>query len=271
MTRRLLVAALIATTLGASAGAQFWGRMRGAPPRFPDAKSFDGSFNFCRLFYNQARRYQSGQGWWTDYPDADINFSIRLAELTKTRVSRQAGGEPNHLVISATDDALFKCPFLLMEDAGAAAFTDFEAQRLREYLLKGGFLWVDDFWGEEPWEMWIGELSRILDPAKYPVVDIPVEHPVFRTMMDVKRIPQIPSIQHWRRFGGETSEYGAESAEVHVRGISDDKGRLMVLITHNTDIADAWEREGEDPRFFYLFSPEGYAIGINVVMYAMTH
>ncbi len=90
-------------------------------------------------------------------------------------------------------------------------------------------------------------------------------------MFQVKELPQIPSINHWSRSGGETSERGYESAEPHIRGISDKRGRLMVLMTHNTDISDAWEREGEDPRFFYLFSPNGYAVGINVIMYAMTH
>jgi hypothetical protein len=90
-------------------------------------------------------------------------------------------------------------------------------------------------------------------------------------MFEVKEVPQIPSIQFWRYSGGLTSERGPESAEPHMRAISDRRGRLMVLMTHNTDIADAWEREGEDPSFFYSFSPTGYAVGINVLLYAMTH
>ena len=119
--------------------------------------------------------------------------------------------------------------------------------------------------------MWMAELARILPPKHYEVRDLTFDHPLFRTMFDVKRLPQIPSIQFWRRSGGETSEYGSDSLEPHIRGVSDARGRVMVLITHNTDIADAWEREGEDPEFFYRFSPDGYAVGINVVMYAMTH
>jgi hypothetical protein len=87
----------------------------------------------------------------------------------------------------------------------------------------------------------------------------------------VKRVPQIPSIQHWRRSGGETSERGYESAQTHMRGIFDDDGRLLVLMTHNTDISDGWEREGEDDEFFYLFSPESYAVGLNVAIWTMTH
>jgi hypothetical protein len=160
---------------------------------------------------------------------------------------------------------------VLIEDAGAASFSDAEVQGLRQYLLKGGFLWADDFWGWDAWDEWIAELTRILPGPQYQVRDVTLDHPLFRTMFDVKRLPQIPSIQFWRRSGGETSEYGEQSREPHIRGISDARGRLMVLMTHNTDISDAWEREGEDPRYFYLFSPRGYAVGINVVVYAMTH
>ena len=276
---RLIASLLIALAIAAAAAAQDrwprdgYGRFFGREPaaRFATDASFDGSFNFCRLYYTSARRYPSGQGWWTDYPDADANFSIRLSELTRTHVSRRPDGDPNHLVVRATDPALFQCPFVLMEDAGAASFSDAEIGKLRQYLLKGGFLWVDDFWGTEPWDRWIAELARILPGREYEVQDVSPAHPIFRTMFDVKRLPQIPSIQFWRRSGGETSEYGTDSLEPHIRGISDAGGRLMVLITHNTDIADAWEREGEDPEFFYRFSPDGYAVGINVLMYAMTH
>ncbi len=90
-------------------------------------------------------------------------------------------------------------------------------------------------------------------------------------MFEFDRIPQIPSINHWSRSGGETSELGPESERVNLKGVKDARGRLMVLMTHNTDIADAWEREAADPRYFYLFSPKGYAVGINVFLYAMSH
>src|SRR5215208_1000995 len=103
------LAALAAAVAGAQGFGQRWGRMRYEPPRFPTAESFDGSFNFCRGMYNSNRPEAGGMGWWTDYPDADINFSIRLSELTKTHISREASGEPNHLVVRLTDDALFQC------------------------------------------------------------------------------------------------------------------------------------------------------------------
>jgi hypothetical protein len=158
-----------------------------------------------------------------------------------------------------------------MEDAGTAFFTEPEVAQLRTYLLKGGFIWADDSWGSFALSNWEDQIGRVLPPAEFPIRDITPEHPLFKTMFQIAEMPQIPSISHWRRSGGGTSERGPDSADVVVRGISDGEGRLMVLMTHNTDISDAWEREGEDPRYFYSFSPNGYAVGINILMYALTH
>jgi hypothetical protein len=144
-------------------------------------------------------------------------------------------------------------------------------QGLRAYLLKGGFLWSDDFWGTPAWENWEAQIARVLPEREYAIVDLTPDHPIFRMMFEFNKIPQIPSINHWRRSGGETSERGPDSEHVNLRAIVDAHGRVMVLMTHNTDIADAWEREAEDPRFFYLFSPDGYAVGINVLLYALSH
>ena len=162
--------------------------------------------------YYSDRREAGGQGWWTDYSAADVNFSIRLSELTKTRVSKTADGQPNHLVVRLTDDELFQCPFVEMEDVGTARFSDEEVKRLRQYLLKGGFIWVDDFWGEEAWWQWVEEIQRVLPKKDFPIRPIAPDHPIFRTLFQVSKLPQIPSIAHWRRSGGETSERGAESA-----------------------------------------------------------
>lgn len=241
------------------------------PPRFAQPDSFDGRFNFCRVMYDSVRREAGGQGWWTDYPSADVNLSIRLSELTKAPVSRQKSGDPNHLVVRLTDEALFQCPFAIMEDAGTAELSEDEVGRLRAYLLKGGFLWVDDFWGTAAWEHWAREIGNVLPPADYPIRDLSMTHPLFRTLFQVASLPQIPSIQFWRQSGGLTSERGSDSAIPDVRAITDRHGRIMVLMTHDTDIADAWEREGEDPDFFYRFSVEGYAVGINVLLHAMAH
>ncbi|OFW16224.1 MAG: hypothetical protein A3F70_08775 [Acidobacteria bacterium RIFCSPLOWO2_12_FULL_67_14] len=275
MTRAAFVAVMVmclATTAAAQFGRQFRGfGPRGYPVKFAGPDTFGHGFNFCRAAYTSGRREAGGQGWSTDYPDAELNFSIRLAELTKTRVSKDGRGSPDHLVVQLTDESVYQCPYLHMEDVGTAAFTDAEVRSLREYLLKGGFLWVDDYWGSYAWQNWASQLARVLPPSEYPIEDIGADHPLFRMMFDVKALPQIPSIQFWRTSGGSTSERGADSATPTIRGVSDRHGNLMVVMTHNTDISDAWEREGEDPRFFYRFSPNGYAVGINVVLYAMTH
>ncbi len=277
--RSLTSAAVLATVLTASAaysqiwsGGDMWRGWRGEAPRFATRAIQDGTFHFCRLMYPSASREAGGSGWRTDYPGADINFSIRFAELTKTAVSIDGEGDPEYFVVrSSGDDNLFRCPYVHIEDAGTARFSDEDVRQLRLYLQKGGFMWADDFWGSRAWSVWEREISRVLPADKYPIVEIPVNHSMFQTVYTVKRILQVPAISQWRRSGGETSERGSDSAEVNTRGIFDEKGRLMVLMTHNTDISDTWEREGEDVEYFYRFSPEGYAIAINVLIYAMTH
>jgi hypothetical protein len=114
-------------------------------------------------------------------------------------------------------------------------------------------------------------MSKVLPPSEFPFIDVPPHHSMFRTLYDVPKVPQIPGISFWWGTNGGTSERGADSADVHVRAIVDRAGRILVLATHNTDIADGWEREGVDPRYFYQFSKDSYAVGINVLLYAMTH
>jgi len=258
---------LLVLGLAASAAAQF-GRQLFAP-RLATAEDFDGGFHFCRLVYQGIGR--GGGGWDTDWPRADLNMSIRLSELTKTPVSFARRNQPNHLLVRATDDELFRCPFLLMSAPGSAWFEEPEAARLREYLLKGGFLWADDFWGSAQWEQWVSQWEKVLPPDQYPVVDIPLDHPMLSVQFEVTEIPQIPAINYFRRSGGDTSERGPDSAVPHARIVADTSGRVMVLMTHNTDISDSWEREADDPTYFYTFGPRGYAFGINVLLYAMTH
>jgi hypothetical protein len=277
MTKRVVVATvavvlIAATTALAQRG---WGRgygrgEGGIPPRFAQPSDFDGGFQFCRLMYRQARSHQRGLGWGTDYPDAEINFSIRLSEITKTPVSRGPGNQPNHFVVQPTDDALFQCPFIIMSDPGSAGFSEQDVAALRSYLLKGGFLWADDFWGPWAWDDFAREIGQVLPPAQYPIQELTPDHPIFKTMFTVSRVPQVPSWQYWSG-SGDTSEMGAYSATAHMAAISDARGRVMVLMTHNTDISDAWEREGQNPEYFLSFSPEGYAIGLNIALYAMMH
>jgi hypothetical protein len=260
----------VALVVAGTASAQFGrGATSSVAAHMAKKDSFDGRFNYCRVMY---RLNPAGDGgsWLTDYPLAEIDLSIRLSELTKTPVSFDESGQPRHLIVRLTDDELFRCPFLMMQEVGRLFITDEEAARLRTYLLKGGFLWVDDFWGSYAWDIWEDQIQKVLPPKEFPIVDVPNGHPMFRTLFEVKGVPQIPGIGTWR-FGRRTSERGADSAQVHSRAIFDQKGRLMVFITHNTDVSDSWEREGEDSSYFYAFSVDGYAVAIDVLLYAMTH
>ena len=272
----LVVAILLATSLaeaqrGFRGGRGRFGSESGAPPRFAGEADFDGRFHICRLMYTQVRQQNLGMGWGTDYPFAEINLSIRLSELTKTTVAFDGERNPVNLVVRPTDDALFQCPVVIASDPGSAGFSAADADRLREYLDKGGFLWVDDFWGSYAWDSFASEIGKVLPPGEFPIKDLEPGHAIFRTLFPVAEIPQVPSINFWRGSGGETSEMGIESEKAHMAAITDKQGRIMVLMTHNTDIADSWEREGDDPNFFFHFSPNGYAVGLNAMLYAMTH
>ncbi len=267
----MLVVASVATAPFLHAQNILRGGRRGMAPRMVQASDFDGSFMYCRAFYRSILNTGSGSGWDTDYPAADNNFSVRLAELTRVRVKFDADRQPHHVVVSLSDPLLFKCPMLFIEDTGGAQLSDAEVRSLREYLLKGGFLWSDDSWGTANWFSWVRQMARVLPPGEFPMIDIPPTHPIMRMMYDVKEIPQVPSMNHWYRSGGQTSENGRDSAVVYFKGIQNQNGHLMAVMTHNTDVADSWEREGDNAEFFDLFSPRGYATGVNVVLHALTH
>jgi len=244
------------------------GRFGGAPP-IDMPWIYDGAFVFCRIAFRQAP-YGDGGGWSVDYPRADLNLPFRLGQLTKTPISRDRRGEPNHVVLSLTDPRMFQCPFIMMTEPGGAYLDAAEAASLREYLEKGGFLWADDFWGEYAWRVWEGEIRKALPENEFPLVDLPLSHPIFHMQYEVKRLPQIPSINFWFGSGYQTSER-ADSTVPHARAIFDADGHLIVLMTHNTDFGDAFEREGESREYFDRFATEGYAFGINVILYALSH
>jgi hypothetical protein len=265
--RRALVAAIIVALLGAAAAeAQFRGRFA---PRLATMEDYDGSFHFCRGWFRSGFGGDGG-GWAADYPWADINLSIRLGELTKTIVSKDAIGDPEPHIMRLSDPTIYQCGFVMMTEVGSIVISDEEAANLRNYLLKGGFIWVDDFWGSYAWNHWQSQIRKVFAPPEYPIVDLPPEHPIYHMQFNVARTAQITNIGFWLSTG-QTSERGADSAQVHTRGIVDKNGRVMILMTHNTDFGDSWEREAEDPSFFQKFAADGYAFGINVVLYAMTH
>jgi hypothetical protein len=245
---------------------------QGDPAELPPNPLPDRDVTGCHMLYTSVRREANGAGWRTDYPWGQRHLLIRLSEITKTRVSWLTTEVPHAWLVRLTDDALFNCPYLMASDVGTIGLSEVEAARLRLYLEKGGFLWVDDFWGDAAWAQWTREFAKAMPPAEYAIEDVPLTDPIFRSMFEVKEVPQVTSIRFWRASGGRTtSERGAESAVPHFRAIRDKRGRIIAVMTHNTDVSDSWEREGDDPQFFYQFSPNGYALGINVLLYAMTH
>lgn len=267
----VLLSALITIATSVFAQRRF-GRLAegpGVPPRYATPGFADGAFTVCKIEYTSVRYEEQGVGWSTDYPYAGINLMTRLDELTRTPVSRDRQGNPNYWVVRLTDDALFRCPFTIASDVGTIGLSADEITRLRDYLLKGGFLWVDDFWGSDAWRQWTSQIGRVL--PEFPVTEIPRDHPIRHTLFDIDTIPQVTNINFWRRWGGDTRERGEDSPTANFRMISDAKDRIMVVMTHNTDVGDSWEREGEDHEFFLQFSPSGYSLGMNVLLYAMTH
>ena len=291
MTRRktsllflLALGAVLAAPEGLVAQRNFGGGGSGAP-RDPNAlwgiPDVRNGFYFCRLMFDWEIGDPSGTGWRIEYPRAEQNFMTRLAQLTSAQISLWRSGPPNryassygwpgmpgHTVVQATDPELFQCPFVMMSSAGSAGFTPEEVLSLRQYLLKGGFLWGDDFWGYRSWDHWVAEIGKVL--PEFPIVELkPGKDQVFQTFYSLQEVPQIPSLNRFRNLGS-TSELGAESATPTMHGIFDAKGRPMVLMSHNTDIADGWEREADLDAYFQRFAWQAYSVGINVMMWIMT-
>jgi hypothetical protein len=165
---------------------------------------------------------------------------------------------------------MFNCPFIMMTEVGAIDLSDREIASLREYLLKGGFLWADDFWGTEAWEWWASVINEVLPPGEYPIMQLTPEHPMYKAQFIVKETPQISNIGFWTSYR-DGRERGDDSPRADARAILDHRGNMMVLMTHNTDFGDAYEREGDSPEYFLANSVAGYAFGVNALLYAMTH
>jgi hypothetical protein len=207
--------------------------------------------------------------WETDFPGGDDNFAHRLAQLTRIRTNPTAAGR----LLTARDLADF--PMLFMSDPGWMVLSKQEKAALARYLANGGFVWVDDFWGDAEWRQ-LEDIMREVSPGRAWQALTP-EHPIFHQVFDLNEMPQIPAIE-WAIRRRSTAEYNAGHKypvgsldEPQMRAWLDDDGRIMVLATHNTDIRDGWEREAYGQWFFEEFSTKSYMVGVNVVVYAMTH
>jgi hypothetical protein len=238
---------------------------RGGVPVWENNKDFKADlFTFVRVKYSSQEGGWGRRGgrWATDFPDSDLNFSYRLHELTSLEV------DPFGKILELTDEAIFDYPFLYLIEPGAMYLSDAEVAGLRRYLLNGGFLMVDDFWGEWEWQNFYENIKRVF-PDREPI-ELPLEHEIFHCVYDLKKKPQVPSIHGW--YGGRTDDGRPDAQEPHYRGIFDDKGRMMAIICHNTDLGDGWEQEGANVDYFKEFSEKwSYPLGINIVTYAMTH
>lgn len=264
----LLICGLLLTT---AVFAQFRGRQPNrTAERSPhlqwevEPKFAPDSFTFARIKYT-SRTGRRSQTWDTDYPDSDWNFSYRLHQVTAMNV------HPDGDVIELSDPKLFSYPFIFMSGVGGLMLSDDEVKILRQYLNSGGFLMVDDFWGEAEWASFYGEMKKVF-PQREPE-ELPPEHLIFHIVFDLKEKPQIPNVYHAMRYRDTGITWEREDAKVpHYRAIKDDKGNIMVMICHNTDLGDGWEEEGTDPYYFITFSePRAYPLGINILFYAMTH
>ncbi len=214
-------------------------------------------------------------GWWVDFPDADLNFSYRLQQLTSTRT------DPDGRVVRLTEPELFDYPLIYMEHCGYMRLSEDEIKAFRKYLVAGGALLVNDFWGSPDWDGFAEQMKRVLPERNW--VDLTMDHPIFHCVFELKgpmnRL-QVPTMQLWNRAHTpddresplHTVPRGVGSEDMHIRALLDDKGRIMVIAIHNSDVSDGWEREGENDDYFHTFSEKiAYPLGINIVFYLMTH
>ncbi len=201
-----------------------------------------------------------GWGWGTDYPGGDCKFMGGIHRLTGMRVS------PNPNVIGVKDPRLFKFPFVYIVEPGGMYFDDQDAGIMREYLLRGGFLFADDFWGLREGGNFAAQMRKVFPERALEV--IPLTDEVFHTFFDVESLIQVPN-QGQGCYGGPTFEV-YDDTEPRVYGIRDDNGRLMVIATYNSDFGDAWEYM-DLPCYPEKYSGRAYRVGMNIMIYAMTH
>ena len=240
---------------------------RGGIPRWEYSQRFTGDlFRFTRVEFN------GGRGWRTDFPNADLNFSWRLNQVTSLEVHP----DPQHL--SLLDPRLRQNPFVLMIDPRSISLSGPEIEALRDYLLNGGFLMVDDFWGDRMWESFQTQMKRVL-PGIEPV-SLPHDHEIFNIVFPLDGPPQVPSEDSAERNKDAPDPFRTWEDEISweqpqpadFKAYFDENGRMIALICWNTDLSDGWEEEGVSQWFFKNYSEQfSYPMGINIVFYAMTH
>ena len=227
-----------------------------------------GEWTFARLMYPSVRYsdrpytpdwYNGRTNWTIDYPRSDRHLSEALRRLT--RIQARSVEQP----VNPDDaDEIYNWPWLYGVEVGHWDLTDAQAAKLRDFLLRGGFFMCDDFHGTQEWQVFIASMSRVFPDR--PIVDIGNSDPIFHTIFDLDDRYQVPGEQYvYTHSMSEKDGY-----EARWRGIYDDKGRLMVAICHNVDLGDSWEH-ADNPKYPEKFSALGIRIGVNYIIYAMTH
>lgn len=243
----------------------------GPPPVFPSG----AEFHFIRVEYTDlpeyhrrfgfASRAATGEGWWlVDWPDADNHFSLGVQRLTRVDT-----GDPRHFRL--TDNQLFDHPWVYATQTGWWDLSDAETARLREFLMRGGFLVVDDFWGAEAWEVFRRTMARVL-PNK-PITDLAESDAVMHVLYDIEEKDRtfIPGTRHLRMGpGGNVVVQQPPGTAPAWRAMYDDKNRMVVAVNFNTDVGDAWEY-ADSPYYPEPMTALAYRYGVNYVIYSMTH
>ena len=214
-------------------------------------------FTFTRLRYGSWGRRG---GWMTDYPKADEQFIMGLRNWCRSSLA--ISDDPT--TVAPDDKELFQYPFIYIVEPGYMELSPEDAAHLREYLLRGGFLMLDDFWGEYEWEN-VREQMRSVFP-EYSIRELPLDHPIFHCYFDIDEVVQVPNVNYI--WSGITHEKGGYVP--HYEAILDEDGRVMVFIARNADNGDAWEWIDE-PRYPLKFGLAAYRLGMNLIVYAMTH
>lgn len=235
-------------------------------PYWTNAPGFEKDvFTFVRI-KRSSGSYAGGGPWDTDAPDSDLNLAFRLQQMTSIKVN------PDGLFLRLTDKELSEYPFIYMVEPGSLFLDDEEVAALRKYLLNGGFLWFDDFWGVAEWDNVERVMKQVFPERSF--VELPLDHPLYHCVFEIKAKDMVPQLDR-----GSAQQYDPNypiwekgGREVHHRAIFDDKSRMMVFATHNTDNGDGWEWEGINHYYFEHFAEKiAYPLAINVIFYAMTH
>ncbi len=226
------------------------------------ASESGGEFTFTRMIYRSPYSYgrRWGGAWATDFPEADDHFSVGIREWAGTNLN--VSGQPRQFEVM--DEGLFDFPLVYIVEPGYMELSDEEAARLREYVARGGFMFFDDFWGEAEWQNVKEQMKKVfpdLEPK-----ELPLTHPVFHSYLDIEEVVQVPNIYNAQR--GVTSEKGGVTP--FYMGIEDKQGRLVAFFARNSDLGDAWEWIN-DGRYPVKYGLAAYKVGINVVIYAMSH